>query len=131
MQNNGAGGAPRVYRNAWHCTVEIARHEGARGFFRGALTSPAPDEPYVELELTALNFDSLHAAVLTVLATVGPWWPPVMEELVRATGNEASSTSAPTPKATLHCASATPTPSNRRQTRQHPGRGKSRRSGLI
>ena len=39
MQNNGAGGAPRVYRNAFHCTSEIVKNEGVKGFFRGAWTN--------------------------------------------------------------------------------------------
>ena len=39
MQNNGAGGAPRVYRHSLHCAAEIVAKEGVRGFFRGALTN--------------------------------------------------------------------------------------------
>ena len=32
MQNNGAGGAPRVYTNTWDCTMQTWRKEGVRGF---------------------------------------------------------------------------------------------------
>ena len=39
MQNNGAGGVPRVYRNSWHCTKVILANEGMRGFFKGAWTN--------------------------------------------------------------------------------------------
>lgn len=39
MQTNGAGGAPRVYRNSFHCTQAIYKHEGMRGFFKGAWTN--------------------------------------------------------------------------------------------
>ena len=31
MQNNGAGGAPRIYRNSFHCTSLIMKNEGASG----------------------------------------------------------------------------------------------------
>ena len=53
MQNNGAGGAARVYRNAFHCTAEIARHEGARGFFRGALTNTVRAVPGAAFQFAA------------------------------------------------------------------------------
>ena len=39
MQNNGAGGAPRVYTTSLHCTRVIFRDEGVKGFFRGAGTN--------------------------------------------------------------------------------------------
>jgi hypothetical protein len=39
MQNNGAGGAARIYRNSFHCSALIYRNEGMRGFFKGAWTN--------------------------------------------------------------------------------------------
>ena len=35
MQTNGAGGAPRLYRNSWDCAVKLWQREGVYGFYRG------------------------------------------------------------------------------------------------
>lgn len=53
MQNNGAGGAPRVYRNSFHCTAEIARKEGVRGFFKGAWTNTVRAVPGAAVQFAA------------------------------------------------------------------------------
>ena len=53
MQNNGAGGAARVYRNSLHCTREIWAKEGARGFFRGALTNTVRAVPGAAFQFAA------------------------------------------------------------------------------
>lgn len=39
MQNNGAGGVPDIYRNSFHCTAQIFRNEGIKGFFKGNWTN--------------------------------------------------------------------------------------------
>ncbi len=53
MQNNGAGGAARVYRNSWHCAREIATKEGARGFFKGAWTNTVRAVPGAAVQFAA------------------------------------------------------------------------------
>jgi len=53
MQNNGAGGAPRTYRDSWHCCWEIATKEGARGFFKGAWTNTVRAVPGAAVQFAA------------------------------------------------------------------------------
>ena len=53
MQNNGAGGAARVYRNSFHCASEIWVKEGAGGFFRGALTNTVRAVPGAAFQFAA------------------------------------------------------------------------------
>jgi len=53
MQNNGAGGAERVYRNTWDCTVQTWRKEGVRGFFRGAWTNTVRAVPGAAIQFAS------------------------------------------------------------------------------
>jgi solute carrier family 25 phosphate transporter 23/24/25/41 len=53
MQNNGAGGAAKVYRNSLHCTAEIFKHEGVRGFFKGAWTNTVRAVPGAAVQFAA------------------------------------------------------------------------------
>jgi hypothetical protein len=53
MQNNGAGGAPRVYRNSFHCTAMIFQKEGMRGFFKGAWTNTVRCLPGAGIQFAA------------------------------------------------------------------------------
>ena len=53
MQNNGAGGAPRVYTNSLHCFREIAVKEGYRGFFKGAWTNTVRAVPGAAVQFAA------------------------------------------------------------------------------
>ena len=53
MQNNGAGGAERVYRNSIHCTRMIFVNEGMAGFFRGALTNTVRAVPGAAFQFAA------------------------------------------------------------------------------
>ena len=53
MQNNGAGGAPKVYRNSFHCTAEIWKKEGTKGFFKGAWTNTVRAVPGAAVQFAA------------------------------------------------------------------------------
>lgn len=53
MQNNGAGGAERVYKNTWHCTKMIWAQEGIRGYFRGAWTNTVRCLPGASIQFAA------------------------------------------------------------------------------
>jgi solute carrier family 25 phosphate transporter 23/24/25/41 len=53
MQNNGAGGAPRTYTNSIHCTKEIFKNEGMRGFFKGAWTNTVRAVPGAAVQFAA------------------------------------------------------------------------------
>ena len=53
MQNNGAGGAPKVYTNSFHCTAQIWRHEGLAGFFKGSWTNTVRAVPGAAVQFAA------------------------------------------------------------------------------
>lgn len=53
MQTNGAGGAPRVYRNSWDCTMRTFRNEGLKGFFRGNWTNTVRAVPGAAIQFLA------------------------------------------------------------------------------
>lgn len=56
MQNNGAGGAARTYKNSWHCTTEIFYKEGMRGFFKGAWTNTVRAVPGAAVQFAAYEW---------------------------------------------------------------------------
>jgi hypothetical protein len=56
MQNNGAGGAPRVYRNSIHCTAMIWQNEGVRGFFKGSWTNTVRAVPGAAIQFAAYEW---------------------------------------------------------------------------
>jgi len=56
MQNNGAGGAPKIYRNSFHCTAETWKNEGFRGFFKGAWTNTVRAVPGAAVQFAAYEF---------------------------------------------------------------------------
>lgn len=53
MQNNGAGGTARTYRNSWHCAAEIWRREGTRGYFKGAWSNTLRAVPAAAFQFAA------------------------------------------------------------------------------
>ena len=53
MQNNGAGGAARTYRNSWHCAGEIWRKEGLAGYFKGAWSNTLRAVPAAAFQFAA------------------------------------------------------------------------------
>ena len=53
MQNNGAGGTPRVYRNSFHCTRIMWEKEGAAGFFKGAWSNTLRAVPAAAFQFAA------------------------------------------------------------------------------
>ena len=53
MQNNGAGGAPKTYRNSLHCTAQIWRLEGAAGFMKGSWTNTVRAVPGAAVQFAA------------------------------------------------------------------------------
>jgi len=61
MQNNGAGGAARVYSNGFDCTAKVFAKEGLRGFYRGAWTTTARCLPGAAIQFAA------YEAIKTVL----------------------------------------------------------------
>ena len=56
MQNNGAGGAPKIYRHSLHCTSMILRHEGVAGFFKGSWTNTVRAVPGAAVQFAAYEF---------------------------------------------------------------------------
>jgi hypothetical protein len=56
MQSNGAGGAPRVYRNSFHCTSEVFKNEGVAGFFKGSWTNTVRCLPGAGIQFAAYEF---------------------------------------------------------------------------
>ena len=56
MQNNGAGGAPKTYRNSFHCTYLIYKNEGLGGFFKGAWTNTVRAVPGAAVQFAAYEF---------------------------------------------------------------------------
>jgi len=53
MQNNGAGGAARIYSSSWDCCVQTWRNEGVRGFFRGAWTNTVRAVPGAAIQFAS------------------------------------------------------------------------------
>lgn len=53
MQNNGAGGAARIYSSSWDCTMQTWRKEGVRGFFRGAWTNTVRAVPGAAIQFAS------------------------------------------------------------------------------
>ena len=53
MQNNGAGGAPKTYRNSLHCTAQIWKYEGAAGFMKGSWTNTVRAVPGAAVQFAA------------------------------------------------------------------------------
>ena len=56
MQNNGAGGAPRVYRHSMHCALLIWQKEGARGFFKGSWSNTLRAVPAAAFQFAAYEY---------------------------------------------------------------------------
>ena len=53
MQNNGAGGAARVYTNSLHCTRQIWALEGLNGFFKGSWSNTLRAVPAAAFQFAA------------------------------------------------------------------------------
>jgi len=56
MQNNGAGGSERVYKNSWHCTKQIWTKEGLQGFFKGSWSNTLRAVPAAAFQFAAYEF---------------------------------------------------------------------------
>jgi len=56
MQNNGAGGAPRVYTNSLDCIRKTMAGEGVRGFFRGSWTNTVRAVPGAAIQFAAYEW---------------------------------------------------------------------------
>jgi Mitochondrial carrier protein len=56
MQNNGAGGSAKIYRNSWHCTVQIFKLEGVSGFFKGAWTNTVRAVPGAAIQFASYEW---------------------------------------------------------------------------
>jgi hypothetical protein len=53
MQNNGAGGSAKIYRNSFHCSAMIFQKEGMRGFFKGSWTNTVRAVPGAAVQFAA------------------------------------------------------------------------------
>jgi hypothetical protein len=56
MQNNGAGGAARVYRHSLHCASLMWKNEGAAGFFKGAWSNTLRAVPAAAFQFASYEF---------------------------------------------------------------------------
>ena len=53
MQNNGAGGAARIYTTSWDCAVKMMRNEGIPGFFKGGWTNTVRAVPGAAIQFAS------------------------------------------------------------------------------
>jgi solute carrier family 25 phosphate transporter 23/24/25/41 len=56
MQNNGAGGAARVYNNSFHCARVMWEKEGVRGFFKGAMSNTLRAVPAAAFQFASYEY---------------------------------------------------------------------------
>lgn len=56
MQNNGAGGAPRIYKHSLDCIRKTLEAEGMKGFFKGNWTNTVRAVPGAAIQFAAYEW---------------------------------------------------------------------------